>query len=255
MQNLNRISESLTRSLDLKQPPIGVLLTDAKPGGVSNWTGAAPAGCRFWQEAAQGVFATSARDHDLCAIGIYTHHLDAPAPVQSELGEALKVLGELGYVRAEDIPQIPVLAKQPNYVVYGPLAQMPERPDAVLLFVNASQTLIVSEAAQQVEAGLPPAMGRPACAVIPQAVNSGRSALSLGCCGARAYLDVLTDDVALFAIPGARIEAFAERIAALANANAVLSKFHTLRRVDVEGGARPSVAQSLERLSAADERR
>jgi hypothetical protein len=90
--------------------------------------------------------------------------------------------------------------------------------------------------------------------VIPQAVNSGRAALSLGCCGARAYLDVLTDDVALFAIPGGRIEAFAERIAALSNANAVLSKFHTLRRADVESGARPSVAQSLERLSAATER-
>jgi hypothetical protein len=86
-------------------------------------------------------------------------------------------------------------------------------------------------------------------------VNSGRAALSLGCCGARAYLDVLTDDVALFAIPGARIEAFAERIVALADANAVLSKFHTLRRVDVEGGGRPTVKQSLERLSAANERR
>ena len=34
-----------------------------------------------------------------------------------------------------------------------------------------------------------PAMGRPACAVVPQAINSGQAALSLGCCGARAYLD------------------------------------------------------------------
>ena len=254
MQNLNRISESLTTLLDLKQPPIGVLLTDAKPDGVPNWKGAAPAGCRFWQEASHGVFATSAVDHDLCAIGIHTHHLDASPAVQSELGEALKVFGELGYVRPEDIPQIPVLQKRPKHVIYGPLAQMPATPDVVLLFVNASQTLILSEAAQQVESGLPPAMGRPACAVVPQAVNSGRAALSLGCCGARAYLDVLTDDVALFAIPGARIEAFADRIATLSKANTVLSKFHTLRRVDVEGGARPTVAQSLERLSAADER-
>jgi uncharacterized protein (DUF169 family) len=254
MQNLNRISESLTTSLDLKQPPIAVLLAEAMPAGVANWTGSAPAGCRFWQEAARGVFATSARDHDLCAIGIYTHHLDAPAPVQNELGEALKVFGELGYVRPEDIPQIPVLAKQPKYVIYGPLAQMQAAPDVVLLFVNASQTLIVSEAAQQIEAGLPPAMGRPACAVIPQAVNSGRAALSLGCCGARAYLDILTDDVALFAIPGPRIEAFADRIAALSNANGILSKFHTIRRADVESGGRPTVKQSLEKLSAANER-
>ena len=52
-------------------------------------------------------------------------------------------------------------------------------------------------------------MGRPACGVIPQALNTGRTALSLGCCGARAYLDVLTPDVALYAIPGTRLEAFA----------------------------------------------
>jgi uncharacterized protein (DUF169 family) len=252
MEDLNRISEALTQSLDLKQSPIGVSLTDSKPPAVPDWTGAAPAGCRFWQEAAARVFATSAADHDLCAIGVYTHHLESPPAVQSELGAALRVLGELGYVRQEDIPQIPVLGKQPKHVIYGPLAQMPAPPDVVLLFVNASQTLILSEAAQQVESGAPPAMGRPACAIIPQAVNTGRAALSLGCCGARAYLDVLTDDVALFAIPGARIDAFADRIAVLSNANAVLSKFDALRREDVERGQRPSVGQSLERLSAAN---
>ena len=252
MQDLNRISESLTVSLELKQPPVGVLLAESTPEGVADWTGSAPAGCRFWQEAATRVFATSGADHDLCAIGVYTHHLESSPAVQNELGAALKVLGELGYVRQQDIPQIPVLGKQPKHVIYGPLAQMPAAPDFVLLFVNASQTLILSEAAQQAESGAPPAMGRPACAIIPQAVNTGRAALSLGCCGARAYLDVLTDDVALFAIPGARVEAFAERIAVLANANAVLSRFHKLRREDIEKGQRPSVEQSLERLSAAN---
>ena len=48
---------------------------------------------------------------------------------------------------------------------------------------------------------MPPAMGRPSCAVVPQAANSTGSAPSMGCCGARAYLDVLTDDV-LSAVPG-----------------------------------------------------
>jgi hypothetical protein len=72
----------------------------------------------------------------------------------------------------------------------------------VLLFGKADQMLILFEASQQVERGLPPAMGRPACAIVPQAKNTGRAALSLGCCGARAYLDVLTAAVALWAIPG-----------------------------------------------------
>ena len=61
---------------------------------------------------------------------------------------------------------IPVLTSKPKHVVYGPLAEMPVNPDVVLLFVRADQTLILSEASQQLEGGLPPAMGRPACAII-----------------------------------------------------------------------------------------
>ena len=80
---------------------------------------------------------------------------------------------------------------------------------------------------------------------MPQAFNTGRTALSLGCCGARAYLDVLTPDVALYAIPGSRLEAFTERVAALANANAVLTKFHSLRRQEVASGKHPSVRETL----------
>src|SRR5206468_29705 len=89
-----------------------------------------------------------------------------------------------------------------------------------------------------------------ACAVVPHVVNQRAAALSLGCCGARAYLDVLSDDVAIFALPGARLDAYVARIAELAKANSVLASFHALRRKDVEAGASPTVKQSLERLSA-----
>lgn len=81
--------------------------------------------------------------------------------------------------------------------------------------------------------------------MVPQAFNTGRTALSLGCCGARAYLDVLTPDVALYAVPGVRLEAFADRVTTLAKANSVLTTFHTLRRRDVEAGKHPSVQESL----------
>jgi hypothetical protein len=73
----------------------------------------------------------------------------------------------------------------------------------------------------------------------------------LGCCGARAYLDVLTDDVALYAVPGASIGAFAERVAALAKANSVLTAFHQIRRHDIEAGRAPSVRQSLAAMQPA----
>ncbi|PWU06789.1 MAG: hypothetical protein C5B51_11590 [Terriglobia bacterium] len=245
MNSLETLAGTLTDSLRLSQPPVAIAFTDAVPPGVETYSGQAPAGCRFWQEAGNRVFATVARDHDLCAIGIYTHHLESNNAVQTDLEDALRVFGSLGYVRPEDMPFIPVLNREAKVVVYGPLASFPVAPDVVLLFAKADQTLILSEASQQLENGLPPALGRPACGVVPQALNTGRTALSLGCCGARAYLDILTPDVALYAIPGSKLPAFTERVAALAKANAVLTTFHSLRRKDIEGGNHPSIAESL----------
>ena len=249
MPSYPALSQTLTDSLHLERPPVAVCFADAIPSGVKQFTGTVPAGCRFWQEAQSGVFATVPSQHDLCGIGIYTHNLEASPAAQIDLGDALKVFADLGYVREQDIPMIPVLNNRPQAVIYGPLSQVPLPPDVVLLFVNADQTLVLSEASQQLEGGLPPAMGRPACAVVPQALNNNQTALSLGCCGARAYLDVLTPGVAVYAIPGSKLEAFTERVGALAKANAVLSSFHALRRKTVEAGGRPSVQESLAAMS------
>jgi len=245
MHSHSQTAAALTAALGLKQPPIAVCLVDELPPDVPLWSGLIPAGCRFWQEAAGRTFATSAADHERCAIGQYTHNLEMSSAAAADLGDALKVFADLTYVREEDLRAIPVLESKPRYIIYGPLASIPVAPDVVLLFVHAGQTLILSEASQQLEAGLPPAMGRPACAVVPQARNSGRSALSLGCCGARAYLDVLTDDVALYAVPGSSIAAFADRVAALATANGILTRFHRIRRRHVEAGKTPTVQESL----------
>jgi uncharacterized protein (DUF169 family) len=244
----HQLAAKLADSLDLRQPPVAICFTDSIPAGMSGHAGRVPAGCRFWQDAASTAFATSASDHSLCAIGVYTHNLQSSPAQQTELMDTLKVFGELSYVRAEDIATIPVLQSEPQHILYSPLADSPMPPNVVILFVNPDQTLILSEATQQLENQNPPAMGRPACAVIPQVVNTGRAALSLGCCGARAYLDVLTDSVAIFAIPGAKLEAYAERIAALASANAVLSRFHQIRRRDVGAGETPTIKDSLAAL-------
>lgn len=243
--DLNDISRRLADALALTQPPIAIAFPDSIPEGVKSFHGSAPAGCRFWQEAAKQVFATVSSDHELCSIGVYTHHLHMDTGGQGNLQTALRVFGDLGYVRPEDLPSIPVLNREAKVVVYGPLASIPVPPDVVMLFVKADQALILSEASQQLENGLPPAMGRPACGVVPQAFNTGRTALSLGCCGARAYLDVLTPDVALYAVPATRLEAFTDRVEALAKANSVLTAFHTIRRNEVAAGKRPSVQESL----------
>jgi uncharacterized protein (DUF169 family) len=245
MTDFNQISHALTQALTLSLPPVGVSMVDHVAAGIPKWTGSSPAGCRFWQEAMQRTFATEARDHDSCAIGIHTHNLERTAANDADLAQALGVFAELTYVRNEDVAQIPVLNRRPRFVVYGPLAECATAPDVVLLFVQASQALIVTEAAQQIDGGTTPALGRPACAVIPQAANLGNAALSLGCCGARAYLDVLSDDVAIFAIPGLKLNAFVERIAGLARANAVLTQFHSVRKQQVASGENPSVSDTL----------
>jgi len=245
MTDFARASSALTTSLNLMQPPVAISLTDTVPDGVAMWTGASPAGCRFWQEAMHRTFATAPRDHDLCAIGTYTHNLEGTEATNADLGLALKVFADLTYVRSEDVAQIPVLSRRPKFVVYGPLAESPLAPDVVLLFVQANQTLVLSEAAQQIDGGTTPALGRPACAIVAQAANTGKAALSLGCCGARAYLDVLTDEIAVFAVPGSKLEAFTERIGALAKANQILTRFHVVRKEQVASGATPTVAQSL----------
>lgn len=239
------LASALTRSLTLKQSPVAITFTDTRPESLGEHTGTVPAGCRFWQDGAQEAFATTARDHSLCSIGVYTHNLEPSPAQQVDLRDGLKVFADLGYVTEADLPLIPALASRSRYVVYAPLESTPVAPDVVLLFVNARETLILSEATQQVEQQSAPAMGRPACAVVPQVMNSGRAALSLGCCGARAYLDVLEDDVAVFAIPGSKLEAYVQRIEVLAQANQVLSTFHRLRRRSVEAGEAPSVEQSL----------
>lgn len=248
--NYADLASSLTESLSLAVPPVAVTARDGIPDGVPAFDGVVPGGCRFWQEAASRTFATVTADHELCSIGVHTHGLTGASPATAdELATTLSVMADLDYVRADDVAQIPVLARGADCVVYGPLADTAMVPDVVLLITRADQSLILAEAAQQADGAVAPALGRPACALVPQVAGSGRAAVSLGCCGARAYLDVLTDDVALWGLPGARIDEYVARVVALAGANRTLTAFHERRRADIESGQRPTVKQSLDRLS------
>jgi uncharacterized protein (DUF169 family) len=251
MSDYAKMAQVLTDSLKLKTGPVAVSFSDTAPKNVPAHSGAVAAGCMFWEEGSQKAFNTTVKDHENCAVGMFTHHMPMTTKTQeANLNDSLKVFGDLGYVRPEDLPLVPVLNREAKNVVYAPLAKSLLSPDAVLLFVNFAQGLIVSEAAQQVEGKIAPALGRPACAVIPQAVNTSHAALSLGCCGARAYLNVMTDDIALWAIPGAQLQAYVDRIEALAKANGILNKFHSMRKKDVAGGMTPTIQESLARFSS-----
>ncbi len=250
MSNYKAQAAQLEESLSLSLPPVAIAFTDDVPEGISSYEEAAPAGCYFWQEASQKVFSTSAKDHELCAIGVHTHNLSGASESQpGELMTALEAMQGLDYVREEEVAAIPVLQQPVQNAVYGPLAEFPTDADVVLLFAHAQQSLILTEAVARVDEGVPPAMGRPACAVVPQVRNGGSAAMSLGCCGARAYLDALSDDVALWALPGDKLESYCKEINGLAKSNGILTVFHERRREDVAAGKRPSVQESLERLA------
>jgi uncharacterized protein (DUF169 family) len=251
MSDYKKIANDLTRSLQLSQRPIAISLAAVPPSGVNEFNGVVPAGCSFWQLAAASMFYTAAKDHELCSIGVHTHHLAQPSPShQTELQDALQAMTGLDYVRPDEVAAIPVVQHEVKYVVYGPLVEFRTDPDVVLLFAHAQQSLILSEAVSRVDKGIPPAMGRPACAVVPQVLNTGRAAMSLGCCGARAYLDVLSENIAMWAFPGKRLEQYCSEIETLARANKTLTAYHMQRREDIGSGARPTVRQSLDRVGS-----
>jgi uncharacterized protein (DUF169 family) len=248
--NYSDIARKLTESLNLEHAPVAITFTNSIPPGVDRFSGHVPAGCRFWQDGMQCTFATSARDHSSCAIGMYTHNLEQAPRQQVDLDDALAIFRELDYVREADLPLIPVMKHRAENVVYGPLAEVVTEPTVLLLFVNAAQALIASEAAQQIENHIVPAMGRPACAVIPLVANTGASAVSFGCCGARAYLETFAPELSIFAIPGNKLVIRPERIQNLAVANSTLSKFHRARHAQIAVGLAPTIKESLAALKA-----
>jgi uncharacterized protein (DUF169 family) len=71
-------------------------------------------------------------------------------------------------------------------------------------------------------------MGRPTCALLPQAINAQHAGASFGCVGNRVYT-ALDDNEAYFAIPGAAVAAIEERLRAIVHANTELEKFHRAR--------------------------
>ena len=152
MTNYQKLANDLMTSLELSLPPIAVAFSDVVPPNLSSYDDVVPAGCVFWQEAATRTFVTSAKDHELCAIGVHTHNMSPPsASHQAELQEALQAMSGLDYVREEEVAAIPVVQRQVRHVIYGPFADFPLDPEVVLLFAHARQELILNETIARID--------------------------------------------------------------------------------------------------------
>jgi uncharacterized protein (DUF169 family) len=64
--------------------------------------------------------------------------------------------------------------------------------------------------------------------VLPEAINSARTAASFGCIGNRVYTGA-ADTEAYFAIPGPHLAAVEENLAIIVRANLALETFHRAR--------------------------
>src|SRR3984957_11868324 len=180
---------SLTDLLRLTSAPVAIAFVDAAPPGVAQVSTVEPAGWGYWRRAAEGeVFFTVAEDHKGCPVGAHTHNVTLTPDEQQELMGTVQMMVGLSYLKMEEVPQIPRLRTPLRVAVYAPLAAAPVPPDVVLVRGNARQLMLLAEAAQAAGvAGTGATMGRPSCAVLPEAINSTRTAASFGCVGNRVY--------------------------------------------------------------------
>jgi len=216
--------------LRLARRPVAVTFLDAMPSGIERFIGVEPSGCSFWRLAADGmVFYTLPADHFNCAVGSYTHNIPLSLEREKETEQTLQMMFGVGYIRPEDIPGIPRLAKTPAAVVYAPLGAAPTPPSAVLFTCRASAAMLLNEAAMRAGSGgaLPP-LGRPACMALPAALDKG-TVSSLGCIGSRVYTGIGEDEM-FVVVPGADLEKVAAALEIVATANAAVGAFARDRR-------------------------
>jgi uncharacterized protein (DUF169 family) len=235
MTNTSRAQELL----GLSKPPIAVGFLPEPPAGLPAWSGGqVPAGCAFWLKAQQGQsFYTVPSDHHNCAVGSYTHKISLPPERANELEDTLGFMVQNQYLDLAEVPGIPTLPETPGAIAYGPAAAARFPADVIVIAATPAQAMLVYEAAIKAGAGgaLTSTLGRPACAVLPLARNSGSPSLSLGCKGNRTFTG-LPDGELYVCMPADKWEAVAGKLIEILSANAALGNFYESRKEQFAAG-------------------
>jgi uncharacterized protein (DUF169 family) len=225
MSDYARLEQTLTNALQLTRRPVAVAFRDAAPAGVSRLEGTRPSGCSFWGMAAEGrVFYTVPSDHYNCPIGSYTHNIPLPEEREAHLASTLSLMGEIGYLRMEEVPGVPRLAKTPAFTIYAPVGATPVAPDVVIVTGTPGGLMLLHETAARIGTPAVPLLGRPTCMAIPAAMASG-VASSLGCVGNRVYTG-LADEEFYSVIRGDRLGPLMDEMATITAANVMLAEYH-----------------------------
>lgn len=224
------LETQILRALNARLRPVAVAFMEAEPAGVQKFAGTQPSGCSFWRLAAQGLtFYTVPENHFNCAVGAYTHNIALSPEREKETEQTLKMMFELGYVKPEEVPQIPRLAKTPKAIVYSPLGETPVEPDVVLFALKPGAAMILQEAAAHAGVGAAtPALGRPTCMALPASLKHG-TITSLGCIGNRTYT-ALGEDELYVVVRGKDVARVAEALGVISGANSALQDYARGRR-------------------------
>jgi len=234
------VNTQLQQQLGLSKAPIAIgFLMDA-PTDIRNWTdGPMPAGCAFWRAAMDGhSFYTVPSDHYNCAVGSYTHAIQVPADRGNVLMDTIGFMVGSGYLQMAEVPGIPVLPEQPEFIAYAPASEATFAPDVVLIAAKPASAMLIYEAALRAGAGdaLSQTLGRPGCAVLPLSVKTGQAAMSLGCKGNRTFTG-LPDEELYVAIPGAKWDAVLSALTDIVAANGTMKAHYLAHGVAVLGNA------------------
>jgi len=210
--------------------PVAVTFLEAPPANVKKFDGTEPSGCSFWRLAAEGrTFYTLPENHFNCAVGAYTHNIALSPEREKETGQTLKMMFDLGYVKPEEVPQIPRLAKPPRAILYTPLEDAQAEPDVVLFAMRPAAAMLLQEAANRAGVGSgAPALGRPTCMALPACVQQG-AMISLGCTGNRVYTG-LRDEEMYVVLRGKDLPAVVEALNTIGIANLTLQDYAKDRR-------------------------
>ncbi len=222
MNDYEQISTALTDLLSLSSPPIAITFLDDVPDDIAAYggdfpeptadgrTGAVSAGCVFWMKATEKTFATVPADHGNCSVGSLTHGLIDLE--QAATRADVQAVCEAKWVSPEVFPHIPTVARRPQCIIYGPLAEAQRAPDVVFLRVNAKQAMQLHSAW--------PALGfegKPQCHIIPLAIEQQKASVSVGCMLSRVRTGMANSEMTC-ALPAAQtadvIEALRQAVAA-----------------------------------------
>jgi uncharacterized protein (DUF169 family) len=221
-------------SIGFVNAPVAIAFLATPPPGLDHIGHAEAAGCGYWKQASEGrAFYTTAEDHGNCPIGAFTHGVELSPEKGQELQSLIGTMIELKYLKKEEIQAIPHRAAPMRVAAYAPLAEATFEPDVIVFRGNVRQIMLMSEAARAAgvfETGA--VMGRPACAMIPQAINTGASVASVGCIGNRVYTG-LGDDELYLTVPGSQASDVLQQLETILTANRELEKFHRQRAATI----------------------